>query len=83
MLVFHRLTFRTRGTSLQGDGKDFASLPPKEWGVRPACLAIFFLDLGLGEVFALGAAWNLLSEGKGVGFLAGWSVQPKGSVHWH
>ena len=37
--------------------------------MRPACLAIFFLDLGLGEVFALGDAWNLPSEGKGVGLL--------------
>ena len=25
-------------------------LPPKEWGVRWACLAIFFLGLGLGDV---------------------------------
>ena len=58
-------------------------LPPKEWGVRLACLAIFFLDLELGEVFAPWDAWNLPSEGKGVGFLAGWSVQLKGSVHWH
>ena len=28
-------------------------------------------------------AWNLPSEGTGVGVFAGWSVQPKGSVHWH
>ena len=42
-------------------------LPPKEWEVRPACLAFFFLDLELGEVFAPGDAWNLLSEGKDVG----------------
>ena len=35
--------------------------------MRPACLAIFFLDLELGEGFALGDAWNLSSEGKGVG----------------
>ena len=33
--------------------------------MRPACLVIFFLDLELGEVFAPGNAWNLLSEGKG------------------
>ena len=50
--------------------------------MRWACLAIFFLDLGLGEV-CTGDAWNLLSEGTGIGFFAGWSVQPKGSVHWH
>ena len=42
--------------------------------MRPACLAIFFLELELGEVFALGDAWNLPSEGKGVGlFPAGQS----------
>ena len=35
--------------------------------MRPACLAIFFLELELGEVLALGDAWNLPSEGKGVG----------------
>ena len=35
--------------------------------MRPACLAIFFLDLELGEGFALRDAWNLSSEGKGVG----------------
>ena len=37
--------------------------------MRPACLAIFFLDLELGEGFAPRDAWNLSSEGKGVGFL--------------
>ena len=37
--------------------------------MRPACLAIFFLDSELGEVFALRDAWNLPSEGKGVGLL--------------
>ena len=67
MLVFHLSAFRTRGTQLQGDGKDCAPLPPMEWGVRPACLVIFFLDLELGEGFALRDAWNLSSEGKGVG----------------
>ena len=35
--------------------------------MRPACLAIFFLDLGLGDGFVLRDAWNLSSEGKGVG----------------
>ena len=64
--MFHQSAFRTRGTQLQGDGKDCAPLP-LEWGVRPACLAIFFLDLELGEGFALRDAWNLSSEGKGVG----------------
>ena len=67
MVMLHQIAFRTRGTQRQDDGKDCAPLPPKEWGVRPACLAIFFLELELGEVFALGDAWNLPSEGKGVG----------------
>ena len=47
--------------------------------MRWACLAIFFLALGLGGV-CTGDAWNLPSE---AGFFSGWSVQPKGSVHWH
>ena len=48
-------------------------LPPKERGVRWACLAIFFLALGLGD-FAPGDAWNVPSEGTGVGvFPAGQS----------
>ena len=38
--------------------------------MRLARLAIFFLDLELGEVFALGEAWNLPSEGTGVGLLS-------------
>ena len=41
-------------------------LPPKEREVRWACLAIFFLALGLGED-CTGDAWNLPSEGTGVG----------------
>ena len=53
--------------------KRLRPLPPKEWGVRWACLAIFFLALGLGEV-CTGDAWNLLSEGTGVVFF--WLVSP-------
>ena len=34
--------------------------------MRWACLAIFFLDLGLGEV-CTGDAWNLPRDGTGVG----------------
>ena len=42
--------------------------------MRWASLAIFFLALGLGEIFAPGDAWNLLSEATGVrGFPAGQS----------
>ena len=33
--------------------------------MRSVNLAIFFLELELGEAFALGDAWNLLPEGKG------------------
>ena len=35
--------------------------------MRLACLAIFFLDLELGDGFVLRDARNLSSEGKGVG----------------
>ena len=51
--------------------------PPKEWGVRWASLAIFFLDLGLGEVLL----WERLEPAFGWNrrrFFSGWSVQPKG-----
>ena len=80
-----RLTKKTQGSvtpvSIPDQGhstsrrwKRLRPLPPKEWGVRLASLAIFFLDLELGEVFALGDAWNLPSEGTGVGlFPAGQS----------
>ena len=62
------MSVRTQGIQRRGDGKDCAPLPPKERGVMWACLAIFFLDLELGDIFALGDAWNLPSEGTGVGF---------------
>ena len=75
--VYFHIAIRTQGIQRRGDGKDCTPLPPKEWGVMRARLAIFFLDLGLGEVSAPGDAWNLLSEGKGVGG-TGWTVQPKG-----
>ena len=55
--------------------------PPKEWGVRWASLAIFFLDLGLGEVLL----WERLEPAFGWNrrrFFSGWSVQPKGPVRW-
>ena len=62
------MLFQIQGIQRRGDGKDCAPLPPpEERGVRWECLAIFFLDLGLGEVCA-GDAWNLPSEGTGVGF---------------
>ena len=43
---FH-LFIRNQGIQRRGDGKDCAPRPPKEWEVRWACLAIFFLALGL------------------------------------
>ena len=54
--------------------------PPSsgKWGVRWACLAIFFLDLGLGEV-CTGQAWNLPSEGIGVGFFPAGQSSRRGS----
>ena len=79
---FLHMLFRTQsqGTQRRGDGKDCFPLPPKEKGERWACLAIFFLALGLGD-FALGNAWNLLSEGSGVGG-SGWTVQLKRLAQW-
>ena len=41
-------------TPSRGDGEDCAPLPPKEKGWRWACLAIFFLDLGLGDCLLWG-----------------------------
>ena len=43
--------------------KRLRPLPPKEWRVWWASLAIFFLALGLGEI-CTGDAWNLPSEGN-------------------
>ena len=57
--------------------------PPKEWGVRSASLAIFFLELELGEVSLLWGRLEPATRGKGRRGFSGWSVQPKGSVHWH
>ena len=49
--VLFLITFRILGTQRRGDGKDCAPLPPKERRARWACLAIFFLALGLGDDF--------------------------------
>ena len=43
------MTFRIQGIQRRGDGNDCAPLPPKEREVRWACLAIFFLALGLDD----------------------------------
>ena len=56
-------------------------LTPQEQGVGGCAPQSFFLGLGLGEVCG-GNAWNLPSEGTGVGG-SGWSVRPKRSVHRH
>ena len=49
--VLFLMSFRILGTQRRGEGKDCAPLPPKERGARWACLAIFFLALGLGDNF--------------------------------
>ena len=56
------MSVRILGTQRRGDGKDCAPLPPMEWEVRWACLAIFFLALGLGEVCAWGRGTCLRRE---------------------
>ena len=66
------MSLRIQGIQRRGHGKDCAPLPPKEWGVRSASLAVFFLDLGLGEVLH----WERLEPalgGTGVGVPAGQS----------
>ena len=79
-----RLTKTTRPGVFSHSNPDPGHPTPRKWRrlrtpssvevrVRWACLAIFFLALGLGEVCA-GDAWNLLSEGTGTGgFPAGQS----------
>ena len=70
-----QLTKKTRPGVSSHDNPDPGHPTPRRWkrlrspflrkrgGVRWACLAIFFLALGLGEV-CTGDAWNLPSEGK-------------------
>ena len=79
--VLFLMTIRILGFQRRGDGKDCAPLPPKEWGVRWACLAIFFFALGLGNFCTWGRLEPAFGGNRRRGF--GWSVQPKGSVHWH
>ena len=78
-----RLTRKTRPSASSHVIPDQGHPTPRRWKrmpflritgeVRWASLAIFFLDLGLGEVCS-GDAWNLPSEGTGVGvFPAGQS----------
>ena len=79
--VLFLMTMRILGTQRRGDGKDCAPLPPKERGLRWASLAIFFLALG----WVIFCTWGRLEPAFGGNRRrgSGWSVQPKGSVHWH
>ena len=72
-----RLTRKTRPGVSSHSNPDPGHPTPRRWkrlrspssereGVRWASLAIFFLALGLGDVFAPGKTWNLPSEGTGV-----------------
>ena len=79
--VLFLISLRILGMQRRGDGKDCAHLPPKEWGVRWACLAIFFLDLGWVR-FALEMPGTCSRTQQAWG-VSGWTVQPKGPVHWH
>ena len=72
------------GTQRRGDGKDCAPPSSEGEGGEVGVPRNLFLRLGLGDDFlAPGDAWNLPSEGTGVGVFAGWTVQPKGPVHWN
>ena len=66
-----------QGIQRRGDGKDCAPPSSVGVGVRWACLAIFFLAFGLGEL-CTGTPGTCLREGSGGG-VSGWSVQPKGA----
>ena len=79
--VLFLMTIRILGTQRRGDGKDCAPLPPKEREVRWACLAIFFLALGLGDFCTWGRLepafggnrrreFRLVSPAEGVSALA-------------
>ena len=67
--VYLLMTFRIQGIQRRGDGKDCTPLSPKERPVRWACLAIFCLDLGLGEVF-VGTPGTCLRREQAVSALA-------------
>ena len=79
------MSFRILGIQRRGDGKDCAPFPPKEWRVRSASHAIFFLDLGLGDVFFFFCTWGRLEPAFGGNRRregTGWTVQSKGLAHW-
>ena len=89
-----RLTRKTRPGAFSLVHPDPGHSTPRRWKrlrlpssgvggeVRWACLAIFFLALGLDEV----CNWRSLEpafEGNRRRGCSGWSVQPKGLVRWH
>ena len=80
--VFLFTVFQTRGIQRRGDGKDCAPLPPNEWGVRWASLAIFFLDLEWVRFCTWGRLEPAFGGNRRRAF-AGWTVQPMGPVRWH
>ena len=68
------------GHPTQRRWKKIAPFLRREWGVRWACLAIFFLALGLGEVLHLGTPGTCLRREQRRVF-SDWSDQPKGLVY--
>ena len=70
---------RIQGVQRQSDGKGCILLLPQEQGERWACLATFFLALGVVD-FTLGNAWNLLPWATGVGVRAGQSSEGIGAL---
>ena len=67
--VLFLMSIRILGTQRRGDGKDCASLLPKERGVRWASLAIFFLALGLGDVLHIRTPGTCLRREQAQGVL--------------
>ena len=76
--VYLHTVIQIQGIQRRGDGNDCAPLPPKEWGVTWACLATFFLDLGLGEVCTWGRLEPAFGGNKRWGFRlvsrSGWCI---------
>ena len=77
VLAFPFMVIRTQGFQRQSDGKYCISLTPQELGEEWACLAIFFLALGVVEA----CAGDPCSRRKQALVFSGLSVQPKGWMH--
>ena len=79
------MSFRTQilGTQRRGDGKDCAPPSSAGEGGEVGVPRNLFPRLGGWVNFCTGEAWNLLSEGTGLGFFPAGQSSRRGPVHWH